>query len=344
MFRGVISRDEWGAQPPTSNAGPQLNDAGLVLHWEGPGMWGDLWVFAHNTCYDKVRGIQAYHQKVGYSDIAYNDVICPHGYVFQARSGLGMANAASGDWWVNQHAPAICFLWGLGDTVLENNPDPIDALNAVRNYGIAFAGLGLQVRPHRGVPGVSTMCPGDELAYVAGLLDGAPVQNVQDNIIPPPPGPAPDPVLALGDNNLAVASWQLWLNESGAGLVVDGQFGPATEAAVKSFQSFWKLHPSGIVDQATWNMRRWVENNVTNTSPPPSPVPTPIPPKPEPKPEPEPEPTPLPEKQRALSDKQVDAIIRATPEILEWVVSTRSRKRRLNNLKKYLESIYRDDS
>ena len=276
MFRGIITREEWGAQAPTQNAGPQGISQGLILHWEGPRMWGDLWAFAHDSCYEKVRGIQSYHIRVGYSDIAYNDVVCPHGWIFQGRSGVGMANAASGNWDVNHQTIAVCFLWGQDDPCLDNNPDPIDALNVIRNYWLQ-QGAGSGVRPHREI--TSTSCPGDALAWVAGLLNNSPPQGINTSPGPlnPAPAPAPqpappaqgDPILRRGSTGPAVADWQAFL-----GIEADGDFGPITEKAVTDWQRFLNIDADGIIGPQSWATRRYIESLPTS---PPTPVPAPAP-------------------------------------------------------------------
>lgn len=62
------------------------------------------------------------------------------------------------------------------------------------------------------------------------------------------------PVLSQGDSGSAVQVLQTDLNALGYGpLTVDGQFGPATEAAVNAYQMAQGLTASGQADQATWD-------------------------------------------------------------------------------------------
>ena len=62
--------------------------------------------------------------------------------------------------------------------------------------------------------------------------------------------------LKLGANGALVEALQRTLNLRGAPasrVSVDGDFGPATETAVKAFQKLKKLEVSGIVDESTWD-------------------------------------------------------------------------------------------
>ena len=64
------------------------------------------------------------------------------------------------------------------------------------------------------------------------------------------------PILARGDTGPAVAAAQAALHISrqalGAG-GIDGDFGPATEAAVKNYQTANGLHADGIIGNNTWS-------------------------------------------------------------------------------------------
>lgn len=59
--------------------------------------------------------------------------------------------------------------------------------------------------------------------------------------------------LKRGAKGKSVKLIQEWLSLNGVGLTIDSSFGPATEAAVKKFQSKFKLTPSGSVDKQTYD-------------------------------------------------------------------------------------------
>lgn len=60
------------------------------------------------------------------------------------------------------------------------------------------------------------------------------------------------PVLQQGAEGENVRRLQSALNRRGAGLVVDGAFGPATLRAVTAYQRLHGLKPDGIVGPLTW--------------------------------------------------------------------------------------------
>lgn len=67
-------------------------------------------------------------------------------------------------------------------------------------------------------------------------------------------------VLQKGDSGISVRTLQYYLNiiayfnPSLSLSPLDGSFGDATESAVREFQTFYGLNPTGIVDNATWQI------------------------------------------------------------------------------------------
>ena len=112
--------------------------------------------FRHDQCAAKVRGIQAFHRDSrGWADIAYNAIVCPHGYVFEGR-GPGVMSAANGDTGPNDDWYAVCYLGGEGDGLTDDGKDGFrDAVRWLREAGAA----GPLVNGHRDHK--ATACPGD---------------------------------------------------------------------------------------------------------------------------------------------------------------------------------------
>lgn len=159
----LITRAQWGARAP--RAQPPEDFTGGTAHWEGPHMG----TFPHASCPAKVRGIQAFHMDArGWSDIAYNAVVCPHGYVFEGR-GQGVRSAANGTNVGNDSDAAACYLGGEGDPFTPEGAQAMaDALHWLSPGGLRHA--------HRDWK--PTACPGDTItAWVhspAALTPGAP--------------------------------------------------------------------------------------------------------------------------------------------------------------------------
>jgi peptidoglycan hydrolase-like protein with peptidoglycan-binding domain len=64
------------------------------------------------------------------------------------------------------------------------------------------------------------------------------------------------PVIRRGATGADVSKAQALINVlTGRGLVVDGDFGPATSAAVEDVQRFLKMSPvDGVIGPATWRV------------------------------------------------------------------------------------------
>jgi len=173
----LITREEWGARPRGDGAVSPFTPRGVCVHWEGTG-WA--WPWDHSTCDDKVRQIQAYHMDVkGWSDIAYNFLACPHGYVFEGR-GLNRRSSANGTWDANTWWYAVQCMWGTA-----GGSAPLALLTAARDaidYCRAEGGAGTELRGHRDLH--STDCPGDQLYAWAHQGAPSPVTTTEDDMTP----------------------------------------------------------------------------------------------------------------------------------------------------------------
>lgn len=256
----IITRDQWGAREPTKSL-PSINPSSRTGHWNGPEIKGYDGIIAdHNRCYSLVRGIQNYHMDAnGWSDIAYNGVPCPHGYLFEGR-GFGIRSAANGTNTANSQSEAFCYLGG------QNNPFTNEGKSV-------FAELGI-TKGHR--DWFATQCPGDEIYNE--------IQNGFSGIQPvPPPGPVPVPVFDIGDFPLPSGHWYgppsnnprnhsgfYWANDRlgisriqealnpwyGNSLKVDGRYGDKTAATVHQYQIDAQIDVDGLTGQETWDKLR----------------------------------------------------------------------------------------
>lgn len=157
MMLNLITRKQWGAKQRRSFA-PILPDAVryLVIHYSA--MNADEQA-DHRNCAARIRGIQRFHMETRHwSDIAYNWIVCKHGYIFSGR-GWRVRSAATG--LANGFSVAVCF---LGDDT--KGRDDVTALGrgAIREV-LAFVNRNtphqIRLRGHRDF--MKTTCPGDEL-------------------------------------------------------------------------------------------------------------------------------------------------------------------------------------
>lgn len=160
-----VSRAELGWD--ASEAPDQLTAKGVKIHYEGT----EVRCEDHGDCVALVKAIRRAHLanvKENYSDIAYNLLVCRHGYVFEGR-GKRKRTGANGDQTLNRAHYAIMGLLGSeGDT--SPTPEMIegikDAIAYMRSYG-----AGKEIKGHR--DGFATSCPGEPLYALvkAGKLE-----------------------------------------------------------------------------------------------------------------------------------------------------------------------------
>ena len=158
-----VPRSEWGAKPRKSGTTSITDHPSITDHYVGGG-WEYPW--NHSSCDDKVRAIQADHMAPesqggrGWSDIAYNELVCPHDYVYEGR-GYDRRSSANGSDASNFASFAVCALWGT-NSADDPLPDGLKraflyAHNLLRTKG----GANHVVKGHRDWK--STSCPGDQI-------------------------------------------------------------------------------------------------------------------------------------------------------------------------------------
>lgn len=171
-----VPRSELG-WPPSASA-DQLTTKGVKVHYEGTHVSNA----SHAECVAEVKAIRRAHlanTAEGYSDIAYNLLVCKHGYVFEGR-GKRKRTGANGNQDLNKAHYAICALLGnSGDT-----EPSTEMLEGIR-WGISYLrgyGAGREIKGHR--DGFATACPGDPLYRLvkSGGLE-------PDGSTPPKPSP-----------------------------------------------------------------------------------------------------------------------------------------------------------
>lgn len=149
---------------------------GIAQHWEAAPPRAN-----HADCPRQVEEIRNYHRNHGYSDIAYNFLVCNHGQVFVGR-GWGVLSAATCNGYWNSRYFSVCWMGGPGHTptnaALQGLRSVIDEARR-RTAGIVIG--------HRDA--CATECPGQFL--YDWVHAGFPVVN------PPAPTPAKKTGLAM---------------------------------------------------------------------------------------------------------------------------------------------------
>lgn len=169
----LVSRADWGARRPKATASIAASEPSTI-HWNGPKVPDR----SHDKCAALVRGIQNFHMDGrGWSDIAYNFVVCRHGYVFEGR-GCNARSGANGKSAWNKVSYAVMFLGG------ETNAFPEEARRSIREvvgWLNRVTSAPNRAKCHRDWK--STACPGDVIAQ--WVKSGMPLAKR--------PSPTPEP-------------------------------------------------------------------------------------------------------------------------------------------------------
>ncbi len=240
----------WGAAAPR-NPIVVLNQkpTGIIVHHTtNPNSSDFTQTYAHQIA----RGIQAYHQNTnGWDDTGQHFTIFRGGQTLEGRhrsiealtSGTKHVKAAHCDGFNDVFVGIEVDGTYTSATPPQGQYDKLVALCAYicQQYGLS----GNAIYGHRDFN--NTSCPGDKLYSMLPQLR----LNVQAAL-----GTVGRtwPVVARGSTaTTLVKTVQHLLKARGASLTVDGDFGPGTETAVKSFQTSRSLTPAdGIVGAKTW--------------------------------------------------------------------------------------------
>lgn len=239
-----VTRAEWGATPWKGSvyAVPASERTEFFVHYYGGPFPASI------TGNAIPRQNEAIHLGNGWSGIGYNFVVDQDGVIYEGR-GWSLVGA---------HCPNHNRSgWGVQVAIGGDQKPSAKALAAVRalyDEACERAGRTLAKKGHR--DGKATACPGDHL--YAWVRAGMPVEtkpSVPPRVIDEPEPVADRPVLRRGSQGRHVHTLQGRLDELGFELVNDGDFGPATEAAVKAFQKAAGEPLSGqdgVVGPRTW--------------------------------------------------------------------------------------------
>lgn len=231
----VVSRREWNARPPRyTNALDWSQVRYFVVHYSG--------AFRAQS----VRAIQDWCMDgKGHSDIDYNE-LTRDGVLYVGRGDNKGGHTLN----LNSSSYGICVIGSEGDATEAD----LRVLQERYVYACGRAGRTLSVVGHSEAPGQNpTSCPGPE------ILDWIHRRLVAQAQLPMPNNPNWTektvnelPMLERGSKGPMVRRLQALANVAGAGLSVDGDFGPKTDAAVRRLQGNWGLQVDGEVGKKTW--------------------------------------------------------------------------------------------
>lgn len=238
----IISRDQWGASPWVNQPDtvPDGERTEYMTHYDGA-------THITRTGNSIPKAIESEHLGNGWSGIGYHFVVSQAGEIFEGR-GWDLQGAHC----PNHNRSAIGVQIAVGGDQ-EPTPEALAASRALYDYACEKYGRQLTKLGHK--DGYATDCPGDKL--YAWVQAGMPANSVASA---PVPSPAPTPnhpwpgvYVARGAKGDIVRTIQARFQARGWSIVVDGDFGPATDRVVRQFQAEKGLGADGIVGPMTWN-------------------------------------------------------------------------------------------
>lgn len=179
----ILPRSTWGALPPKSITAMTRPD-GWVVHWVGgehmtitPTIGQSLaTMLALQTA--AFAGLHGDH----YVDFEYNFAIDPLGRILEGRGWL-VQSGANGSTNYNAHGWSVVYLAGPGVPL---TAAARQAFLWLTQEGARRSGAVSYVKPHSGLPSVSTSCPGPELTAYCDYLNALLHDPVRPKPVPKP--------------------------------------------------------------------------------------------------------------------------------------------------------------
>lgn len=246
----IYSTAEWAAVPPSSSYEMfGYRPTKLLIHHTATANSTD---YSVEHGFALARSIQRFHMESrGWSDTGQHFTLTRGGHALEGRhNSLAVLRAGTGHV-QGAHCTAqnnvAVGIENEGDyTSVEPRAEHYAALVELSAYICGQFGIRpYQVYGHRDFS--STTCPGQLYALLPQLR-----ADIAARIGGDPTSPA-WPVTRRGDRGQRVRALQYLLRSRGATITVDGDFGPATETAVRAFQEQVRASVDGSVGPQTWN-------------------------------------------------------------------------------------------
>lgn len=246
----ISSCAEWGAAPPTSAISiNNYRPTKILIHHTDTANSTD---YSQAHAFALSRSIQQYHFSKGWIDTGQHFTVSRGGFITEGRHRTletlaGGSTFALGAHCTGQNTTSLG-IENEGTYTSETPPSTqwnklIDLCAYLcQTYAIPAS----ELYGHRDF--LATDCPGN--LFYAQLPDLRSAVATKLGTTAPPARSWP--TLQSGASGFRVTTLQYLLRYRGSSLTADGDFGPATTSAVKSFQSASGLSADGIVGAKTW--------------------------------------------------------------------------------------------
>ncbi|MFJ7158176.1 N-acetylmuramoyl-L-alanine amidase [Streptomyces sp. NPDC101118] len=247
----ITDCDSWGARQPTSPVRvlPTSPEKIVVHHTATPNVAD----YSQKRSLVLARAIQNYQMDTnGWIDTGQHFTVSRGGFVTEGRheslnSLLGGSETVEAAHCTGQNRVAIGIENEGTYSTVEPRTEQYESLVALCTYICRQYGVdAYQIYGHRDFN--ATACPGDRLYALLPKLRS----DVAARVGGDPVGPMWT-VLRPGDTGERVRILQHLLLQHGAQVPVDGSFGPATESALRAFQTRSETVLDGVAGAQTWN-------------------------------------------------------------------------------------------